>query len=973
MKKTLLILTALIMSFGAFAQTFDFVVADFESDDIDATYSAAANTRTATVVANPVATATAQGEQSLSYTPNNWDQTIKIGTVELPDGYTLADCESISFDAYAEANDWKEILIQIGTDPLWGCGGSPQVLRAGQWGTISVNLTTGVSTIPAGTTVNKTGTKGGTAVYTDANAELTSFDLFVAVGANSANYIIDNVKLVMIEKTPQVPPLVYTVENTGADSPLPTMLPIDECPQIVRLPNPFEFSDGSKVVNSFADWKDRRAEIKAELEHYELGTKPAAGNVSATFSGNTLTVTVEENGETLTLSSTLNIPAGDGPFPIVIGMDNGGLPGANAYDGIIRMGFSSNQISTNSGSKSGAFYNMFPEFAANGNYIAWSWGVSRLIDGLEIVKDQAKVDMSRIGVIGCSYAGKMALFAGAFDERIALTIPQESGGGGVCAWRISETLGAVETLGATNGGWFLTSAVDGIGKAGKVDKLPYDHHELIAMIAPRAVVILGNEGYVWMAEESGYISSMAAREVYKKFGIEDRIGWDFSGGHDHCQAAPSQATAVKAFVDKFLRGDENVDTNILTAPASYANFNSQFWMSDWTDVTEPEVPLDEKWFEAESESCAVIGDDLEIVDDANASNGKYVTVKADLSSASAPAAAGQISIPFITDKNRDFDIYFRMICPSDAEGALWIQVDNGSFVAYDGEDTEGEYKWVKVTTATMLAGAHYIKIGFAKEGIKLDRINIVNDPLQVPTEMGGEETICEPPVKYFTFDFEEGNIEGWTKQNLGAGIDITEEDAHGGQYALKMVNGTATNAWSVQAFTPEVGIVPDNTYEVTFWIRAVDGGGRGRISLAGTGGKLGGDYWADFNVGNEWEQKTFSGLAATGTSVQLSFDLGYVANKTYYVDDIVFNNLDVETGVSKVKTIPDVKIYSPEKGILSVTTLENSDVRVIDLFGRTIKTFNVNKSSDEISINSGIYIVLVNTAGKSYTQKVIVK
>lgn len=48
----------------------------------------------------------------------------------------------------------------------------------------------------------------------------------------------------------------------------------------------------------------------------------------------------------------------------------------------------------------------------------------------------------------------MALFAGVFDEHITLTIAQESCGDGAAAWRVSETLGEVETLMSTgvNGG-----------------------------------------------------------------------------------------------------------------------------------------------------------------------------------------------------------------------------------------------------------------------------------------------------------------------------------------------------------------------------------------------------------------------------------------------------------------------------------------------------------------------------------------
>ena len=68
-----------------------------------------------------------------------------------------------------------------------------------------------------------------------------------------------------------------------------------------------------------------------------------------------------------------------------------------------------------------------------------------------------------------------------------------------------------------------------------VAKLPMDHHELMAMVAPRAQLVLGNPDYVWLAEESGYVSCPAAHEVWKKFGIGDRFGFSIVVGHGHCQ------------------------------------------------------------------------------------------------------------------------------------------------------------------------------------------------------------------------------------------------------------------------------------------------------------------------------------------------------------------------------------------------------------------------------------------------------
>lgn len=141
-----------------------------------------------------------------------------------------------------------------------------------------------------------------------------------------------------------------------------------------------------------------------------------------------------------------------------------------------------------------------------------------------------------------------------------------------------------------------------------------------------------------------------------------------------------------------------------------------------------------------------------------------------------------------------------------------------------------------------------------------------------------------------TLDFESGNIDGWIKLNPGNGINITQEDKHSGEYALKMVNGTSTNAWSVQVKSPAIGLTLGNVYKVSFWIRAVNGGGKGRIST-GSNNQLGGQYWADFDVSNEWRKIVYNNLTAGGNSVELVFDMGYIAEKTYYIDDIVVEDL----------------------------------------------------------------------------------
>jgi hypothetical protein len=120
----------------------------------------------------------------------------------------------------------------------------------------------------------------------------------------------------------QTMPLVYEIENTGADCPIPYLPSYSKLPTITSLPDPFEWSDGRGRVSYFSDWKYRRAEIKAEIENYEIGIKPdRPDTITANYSGGVLTVNVTVNGKTLVLTSQIILPSRKGSFPAVIGMN----------------------------------------------------------------------------------------------------------------------------------------------------------------------------------------------------------------------------------------------------------------------------------------------------------------------------------------------------------------------------------------------------------------------------------------------------------------------------------------------------------------------------------------------------------------------------------------------------------------------------------------------------------------------------
>jgi hypothetical protein len=381
--------------------------------------------------------------------------------------------------------------------------------------------------------------------------------------------------LSMVNSFAQQMPLVYEVENTGANCPKPYLPSFSELPVIPSLPDPFEWSDGRGRIANYSDWRYRRAEIKAEIENYEIGEKPdRPDTIVANFSytDSILTVTVTVNGRSLTLSSRILLPAGSGPFPAVVGMNSpsGSIPSNILLNrNIALIQYNHDQVTKyGAQNNSDPYYQLYPYLNSTntGQYSAWAWGVSRIIDGLELVKDVLPIDLKHIAVTGCSYAGKMALFAGALDERIALTIPIESGGGGIDVWRFSETLGAVETLGSTDHNWFKEDMWQFSG--GNVSRLPLDHHELMAMVAPRALFVTANPDYVWLASESGYVGSAAAKKVWEALGIPDRFGYSIVGNHGHCYIPPEQLPDVLAFVDKFLLGNDTVNTNIAVSPYS---------------------------------------------------------------------------------------------------------------------------------------------------------------------------------------------------------------------------------------------------------------------------------------------------------------------------------------------------------------------------------------------------------------------
>ena len=377
------------------------------------------------------------------------------------------------------------------------------------------------------------------------------------------------------------------VEDSGASCSTPMPAAYSALAANEALPDPFERMDGTRIGRK-DEWSCRRAEISAQAQQYELGTKPPkSGTVTGSMNGNAITVNVMDGGSSISFSATVNMPSGGtAPYPAMIGIGGVSLDAqAISQLGVATINFNNNEIAAQNGGSSrgmGKFYTLYGADHPAGAMIAWAWAVSRLIDVLETLPSSA-IDVRRLGVTGCSRNGKGALIAGAFDERIALTIPQESGSGGSASWRVSDAQRAagqnVQTLVQITGEnvWFTRTFNQFNDSA---NRLPFDHHAILGMVAPRGLLVIENTSMEWLGNVSCYTSAAVAHEIWEALGVPDNMGVSQVGGHDHCQLPAAQQPEVTAFIQKFLLDDASANTAIMKTDGNFT-LDAARWV-DWT-------------------------------------------------------------------------------------------------------------------------------------------------------------------------------------------------------------------------------------------------------------------------------------------------------------------------------------------------------------------------------------------------------
>jgi len=338
-----------------------------------------------------------------------------------------------------------------------------------------------------------------------------------------------------------------------------------------RLRSLFRFDNGREVQTA-ADWAERRAEL-LESWHAVMGPwpplleRPRLDVLSTEARGNLeqrrvrLEIAAGQTGE-----GWLLLPAGRGPFPavLVVYYEPETSVGLNPKQSLRDFGFELARrgfVTLSLGTPGGNAWK--PELGA-AQCQPLSYHAYVAANAWRALASLAEVDSGRIGVVGHSYGGKWALFAGGLWDRFAAVAVSDPG----IVWDESRPnvnywepwyLGRDATRTRQPG--VPTEANPRTGAYARLVAQGRDLHEVHALIAPRPFLVSG--GSEDPPERWRAVNHTVA--VHRLLGVTNRVGMTNRATHAPTRESNEQ---LYAFFEVFLRAQPSGDADRTGAPAT---------------------------------------------------------------------------------------------------------------------------------------------------------------------------------------------------------------------------------------------------------------------------------------------------------------------------------------------------------------------------------------------------------------------
>lgn len=311
------------------------------------------------------------------------------------------------------------------------------------------------------------------------------------------------------------------------------------------LPDPLLRLEGATCtpITTMEQWAQQRQWIRSEFEHWIYGKMPPPPDnlravITETRRKGSVTVREvrlefgpEHRG---VLHLHLYIPDGKGPFPVFLTNqpETGSWIHPAIRRGYLACIYDATDPIFGATDDSDKFIDVYPDydFAC---IARWAWAAMRAVDYLYTLPE---VDRQKIGITGHSRNSKQALLATAFDERIGAVVCSSGTTGECLPWRYCTLdywgTGSIEgiTGGPHNTHWFHPRLRF---FAGREDKLPVDQNQLMALVAPRGLMMYAgyteHEGNCFGYEQA----YRSVRSVYRFLGREENLQLHLRyGDHD---------------------------------------------------------------------------------------------------------------------------------------------------------------------------------------------------------------------------------------------------------------------------------------------------------------------------------------------------------------------------------------------------------------------------------------------------------